>query len=104
MFHRLPIDVVKIDRSFVADMHDKGLGSSIVQAIKLIASNRSLGVTAEGIETDQQLMRLREIGCEIGQGYLFARPMNPAEVNRLLSAGGDLPVRIPSQPRLADAA
>ena len=104
MFHRLPIDVVKIDRSFVADMHDKGLGSSIVQAIKLIASNRSLGVTAEGIETDQQLMSLREIGCEIGQGYLFARPMNPAEVNRLLSAGGELPVRVPSQPRLADAA
>ena len=104
MFHRLPIDVVKIDRSFVADMHDKGLGSSIVQAIKLIASNRSLGVTAEGIETDRQLMSLREIGCEIGQGYLFARPMSAAQVHQLLMAGGSLPARVPATSRLADAA
>ena len=104
MFYRLPIDVVKIDQSFVADLNGNALSSSIVQAIKLIASNRCLGVTAEGIETNQQLAKLREIGCDIGQGYLFARPMSAAEVHQLLTAGGSLPARVPPTSRLADAA
>jgi len=89
MFHRLPVDAVKIDRSFIADMHIDGHVANIVHAIQIMAANRHLKVIAEGIETTDQLLQLQALGCPCGQGFLLARPMEPTEVPALLRQGGD---------------
>jgi diguanylate cyclase (GGDEF)-like protein/PAS domain S-box-containing protein len=72
---QFPITHIKIDRSFVTPLDDPGRGAGVVHAI--IEIGRALGLTtvAEGIETPTQLRRLRELGCGLGQGYLFARPL-----------------------------
>ncbi|MEJ7925316.1 bifunctional diguanylate cyclase/phosphodiesterase [Sphingobium sp. AN641] len=73
--HSLPIDILKIDRSFVSSMltdHDKQV---IVRTILSLAESLNLRVTAEGIETQQLALKLQEMGCWQGQGYYFARPM-----------------------------
>ena len=84
MFHRLPVDAVKIDRSFIADMRIDGQVANIVHAIQIMASNRHLKVIAEGIESVDQLLQLQALGCPCGQGFLLAKPMDPAEVPTLL--------------------
>ena len=89
MFHRLPVDAVKIDRSFIADMRIDGHVANIVHAIQIMASNRQLMVIAEGIETSDQLLQLQALGCPCGQGFLLAKPMEPTEVPALLKQDGD---------------
>lgn len=76
---RLPLDRLKIDRSFVADLDGAASGRMLVQTILMIARNLDLECVAEGIEQDSQLAFLREQGCALGQGYLFGRPMTEAE-------------------------
>jgi EAL domain-containing protein (putative c-di-GMP-specific phosphodiesterase class I) len=84
---QLPIDEVKIDRSFVHGLDEDGPNSSLVGAVVTIA--RSLGITtvAEGVETTSQLQRALELGCQEAQGYLFSRPVTedalPAVLQRL---------------------
>ncbi len=73
---RLPVSALKIDRTFVAMIDDKGKNDEIVGAIITLARNLGLKVIAEGIETPGQLQRLTELGCEAGQGFLLARPMD----------------------------
>ena len=68
---------IKIDRTFVAGI-DGAADRSIVEAVIALAHGLGIGVVAEGIETDSQVERLRELGCDLGQGYLFSRPV-PAE-------------------------
>jgi diguanylate cyclase (GGDEF)-like protein len=75
---RLPIDEVKIDRSFVWDLDDEGPGASMVSAVVAIAGSLDIATCAEGVETQAQLDQLTELGCAEGQGYLFSRPV-PAE-------------------------
>ncbi|MDP3223938.1 MAG: GGDEF domain-containing phosphodiesterase, partial [Rubrivivax sp.] len=75
---RLPIDVMKIDRSFVVDLGKDDGALAIARAIIALAGALRLRVVAEGVETQQQADWLRELGCHELQGYLFARPM-PAE-------------------------
>ena len=72
---QFPVTHIKIDRSFVTPLDDPRRGAGLVHAI--IEIGRALGLTtvAEGIETTTQLRRLRELGCGLGQGYLFARPL-----------------------------
>jgi diguanylate cyclase (GGDEF)-like protein/PAS domain S-box-containing protein len=84
---QLPFDVIKLDRSFVA-----GLGSStrterIVDAVARIAHGLGARLVAEGVESAVQLARLREIGCDEGQGYLLGRPMPPEALARLARGG-----------------
>ena len=74
--HSLPIDVLKIDRSFVAAIGSEGNNSQIVEAIVLMAKSLDLKVIAEGIETEAQLQKLRDIQCLYGQGYLFTKPLD----------------------------
>ncbi len=76
---RLPLDRLKIDRSFVADLDGEASGRMLVQTILMIAHNMGLECVAEGIEQDSQLRFLREQGCALGQGYLFGRPMTESE-------------------------
>jgi len=73
---KLPVSALKIDRSFVSMIDDKGMNDEVVGAIITLARNLGLKVIAEGIETPAQLQRLTELGCEAGQGFLLARPMN----------------------------
>jgi EAL domain-containing protein (putative c-di-GMP-specific phosphodiesterase class I) len=73
----LPLDMIKIDRTFVAGF-EGAADRSIVEAVIALAHGLGIGVVAEGIETDPQAELLRELGCDLGQGYLFSRPV-PAE-------------------------
>jgi diguanylate cyclase (GGDEF)-like protein len=80
----LPLDTIKIDRTFVAGI-DGETDRSIVDAVIALAHGLRISVVAEGIETEAQLEQLRSMGCDVGQGYLFARPLVAAEAGRLLS-------------------
>lgn len=82
----LPIDNLKIDRSFVAGISDNPEDQAIVQAIMALAQSLHLNVIAEGVETDGQLQFLRREGCQQVQGFLFARPMPGADFAKLLGA------------------
>jgi diguanylate cyclase (GGDEF)-like protein/PAS domain S-box-containing protein len=85
---RLPIDCLKIDRSFVAGMTgtsgESHHSAEIVRAIVSLGGTLGKSVVAEGIETDSQLGQLRDLGCRGGQGYHLSRPLNVAEVELLL--------------------
>lgn len=77
--YRLPVDTLKIDQSFVSQMQiSSGRNHKIVQTIITLSNQLELEAIAEGIETQQQLQWLQELGCELGQGYLFAKPL-PAQ-------------------------
>src|SRR6266571_9275825 len=87
---RFPVDTLKIDRSFVdglgADLQD----TAIVRSVVDLAQALDVTVTGEGIETDAQEAELRALGCDGGQGFLFARPLPAAELEALLQlASGD---------------
>ena len=72
---QLPLDLLKIDRSFIRDLETNASDRAIVQTILDFAQNLKLSVVAEGVETERQLMLLRQLGCRAFQGFLFARPM-----------------------------
>jgi EAL domain-containing protein (putative c-di-GMP-specific phosphodiesterase class I) len=84
---RLPVETVKIDRSFVAGLPDTPTDRGIVRAVLAIAESLNLTVVAEGIETPEQHADLVALGCQLGQGYLFSRPVPPNEATALLLAG-----------------
>jgi len=87
---RFPVDTLKIDRSFVAGLGQDAQDTAIVRSVVALAKTLSLNVTAEGIETSLQEGELRALGCELGQGYLFARPVSAGEVDLLLADGAPL--------------
>jgi diguanylate cyclase (GGDEF)-like protein/PAS domain S-box-containing protein len=72
---RLPIDTLKIDRSFVCDLPNDAENGAIASAIVGLAHSLDLDVVAEGIETPEQAEFMKTLGCELGQGYLFSRPL-----------------------------
>ena len=76
--HRFPIDTLKIDRSFIADICKKSEHAEIVAAIIAMSHILKLRVIAEGIEEEEQLRLLSDRDCDVAQGYLFSRPL-PAE-------------------------
>jgi diguanylate cyclase (GGDEF)-like protein len=84
--HRFPIDLLKIDRSFVSRIGEGGQNSEIVQAIVGLAHNLKIEVIAEGVETAEQLTLLRTLQCDYGQGYYFSRPLEAHAVEALLTA------------------
>jgi diguanylate cyclase (GGDEF)-like protein len=73
--HRFPVSTLKIDRSFIGRMNPDGENSEVVKTINTLANNLGMSVVAEGIETEDQRMQLKAMGCGYGQGYLFSRPM-----------------------------
>ena len=75
--HRFPGDTLKIDRSFVAGMAHDTASRDIVRAVAALARTLGMQVIAEGVETDWDLDRIHEVGCELAQGYLFS-PAVPA--------------------------
>ena len=82
--HRLPVDTLKIDRSFVNSVGEHGEDSEILQTIISLAKNLKMRVIAEGIETDSQLNVLKHLGCDYGQGYLLAKPLPKDAIEELL--------------------
>ncbi len=81
---RLPIDTLKIDRSFVQHMNDDASVLAVVATISSLADALGLNTVAEGVETPEQLVRLRELGCREYQGYLFSHPVTPTDALKLL--------------------
>jgi len=80
----LPIDTLKLDRSFIAGLGPQGIDRQIVAAVVQMTRALSMTVVAEGVETEQQLSHLRELGCHLAQGYYFARPMPGAQMTAML--------------------
>lgn len=82
ILHRLPIDVMKIDQSFVAEMTHAVGARAVVRAIIAMAQAMNLHLVAEGVETEEQALLLRSLGCDELQGYLYGRPVPVAEFAR----------------------
>jgi diguanylate cyclase (GGDEF)-like protein/PAS domain S-box-containing protein len=80
---RLPIDVIKIDRCFVMDIENDG-GKAIIEAIMAMAKALGMSVVAEGVETEKQLLILREVHCDYIQGYLYSKPLSYLNFEKLL--------------------
>ena len=86
----LPVDSVKIDQSFIAQIQDSPEQATLAQAIVKVGHTLHLAVVAEGIETAQQADYLRAIGCQYGQGFYFAKPQDPASIEASLARAPDL--------------
>ncbi len=84
---RFPVDTLKIDRTFVSGLGENIGDSAIVRATITLAHTLAMQVTAEGVENVAQLEQLRALGCDVGQGYYFARPLPSDEMGRLLASG-----------------
>jgi len=84
--HLLPINTLKVDRSFISNIGTGGRDSEIVRTIVTLAHSLNLAVTAEGIETKEQLAQLKELRCEYGQGYLFSQPLETKAAEALIAA------------------
>ena len=82
--HSLPIDTLKIDRTFISQLGTTGNGLEIVRTILALAHGLGMNVIAEGVETNDQLSKLLSLDCEYVQGFLFAKPVNPQEASTLL--------------------
>jgi EAL domain-containing protein (putative c-di-GMP-specific phosphodiesterase class I) len=96
--HQFPVDILKIDRSFVSQL---GEGTSreaeLVRTIIGLGDGLKLTTVAEGIEDHKQFLALKRLGCELGQGFYFARPVPPEEITALLAEGaGDDLALLPS--------
>ncbi|MEA2524892.1 MAG: hypothetical protein QOF73_2119, partial [Thermomicrobiales bacterium] len=81
----LDADVLKIDRTFVRELGHDEASAKIVRAVSGLAHDFGMRVTAEGIETDEQWSAARTVGCDLGQGYRFARPVSAGDVEALLT-------------------
>jgi len=82
--HKFPIDVLKIDRSFIEKINDGHEGAAMARAIISMSETLHLETIAEGIETPDQITALKDLGCEMGQGYLFAKPLSRHDVRNFL--------------------
>jgi EAL domain-containing protein (putative c-di-GMP-specific phosphodiesterase class I) len=86
--HRLPVDVIKVDRSFIADL---GLGSdrsTLARGVLELVRSLQVSTVAEGVETSGQLAALRDLRCQLGQGFIFSQPVAAGEITDLLAAQG----------------
>ena len=88
--HRFPIDVLKIDRSFVSSMRPSGEGEDIVRTILTLAQGLDLQVVAEGVETREQAEALKRLRCDFAQGYLYSRPITAEAAETILEKDADV--------------
>lgn len=92
--HRLPIDTVKIDKSFIDRIGEVSEDREIVRTIIDLAHRLKLDVIAEGVELESQLEALRDLRCERAQGYLFSRPVNTDNARTMLGTALSIPVAV----------
>ncbi len=88
LFTRFPFDLLKVDRQFISGNESTVSNLSIVRAVTSLAHALGMRVSAEGIETRDQLARIRAAGCDYGQGYLFSRSIDPARIEALFLTTG----------------
>ena len=88
---RFPVNVLKIDQAFVGGLGRDASDTAIVRSVIDLAHALGLTVVAEGVETAEQAAHLRRLGCDLAQGYYFARPLPPDELDALLERGGGVP-------------
>jgi diguanylate cyclase (GGDEF)-like protein/PAS domain S-box-containing protein len=99
---RLPVDSLKIDKAFVDEVASSPDAAALTHAIINLATTLGLGTVAEGIEQPDQLQRLRELGCQHGQGYYFAKPLDDQQLTTLLHTHAQQPLAPqPTQPATA---
>jgi EAL domain-containing protein (putative c-di-GMP-specific phosphodiesterase class I) len=99
--HRFPFDTIKIDRSFVNRMMHERESLGIVETITALAEKLGKTVVAEGIEKKEHQTMLNKIGCQLGQGYLFSKPLDSSSAEELLKTDcapktfttGELPIK-----------
>src|SRR5690606_22572996 len=91
-----PIDILKIDRSFVTGISQNEIDRGIVRAVMAIAESLHLGIIAEGIETEEQLAVLMQLGCRMGQGHLLSRPIDSEAAADLCAANRTAPRPAPT--------
>lgn len=96
--HRFPIDLLKVDRSFVSAMEENSENGEIVRTVVALAKALKLKVVAEGIESIHQFHQLRILGCEYGQGFLFSKALPVAEIERLLADDNPWKNILPASP------
>ena len=89
--HRLPLDKIKIDRSFVADIATNTTSQKVVKSVVDLCRNLNLDCVVEGVETEDQLRILSDLGCRKMQGYLFGRPMSADDASSLLAEESEAP-------------
>jgi diguanylate cyclase (GGDEF)-like protein/PAS domain S-box-containing protein len=77
---KFPVDILKIDRSFIAGMTESSEGGALLHTLIQLGKQLGIQTIAEGIETDEQLLRLQAQHCDVGQGFLIARPMSPDDI------------------------
>jgi len=87
---QMPVDILKIDRSFVSDAHLDRDAGTMVQAMVQLAKNLGMTPLAEGVETSEELAFLRALDCPIGQGFLFSRPVRAADITAMLIESSSL--------------
>jgi EAL domain-containing protein (putative c-di-GMP-specific phosphodiesterase class I) len=100
---RLPVDAVKIDRSFVDGLAVDGDDSAIVAAVAGMARALRLTTIAEGVENLDQLRALRRLGCDLAQGFFFTTPQPPAHITRLLESDRITPMFAYDEPDVVPA-
>jgi PAS domain S-box-containing protein len=83
---RIPVDTLKIDRAFISNMDSDPESGEIVRIIIMLAHNLGLKVVAEGTETEEQVNLLKQLNCEMTQGYFFSRPVDKQAISKLLSS------------------
>jgi len=83
---KLPIDIIKVDKSFVQQIQTKDETMDLIEAIVAIAVNRNLKVIFEGIETEEQLEILNSLGCNYSQGYYFFKPLDQKQLNQVINS------------------
>ncbi len=84
---RLPLDALKVDRSFIDGLGTEPEDTAITEAIIAMSHALSLQVVGEGAETECQIAELARLGCELVQGFYFSRPVPAADISRLLESG-----------------
>jgi EAL domain-containing protein (putative c-di-GMP-specific phosphodiesterase class I) len=95
--HELPVDALKIDRSFVARMQSSQRSRELVGIMVTMGARFGLDVIAEGIETEDEAAALAELECPLVQGYLFSRPVPASEATTLLLAQASVGAGVPRQ-------
>jgi diguanylate cyclase (GGDEF)-like protein/PAS domain S-box-containing protein len=94
--HRFPVDMLKIDRSFVERLSHASDNAELARTIVRLGQSLQLVTVAEGVEDSAQFLALRRMGCDVGQGYYFGKPMPSEEISRLLRDDAPAPARKPA--------
>ena len=84
LLKELPIDTLKIDRSFLQNLAQNPNDTSLIETIILLGKNLNIEIVAEGLETQEQIEIIRELGCIFGQGYFFSRPLDTHNATRFI--------------------